>query len=398
MPVRMMPGVVAVACTALVLAQFPGQRPETSAVRSFAALSAKAPQPAQNLQLTSAVRTSLIDAAASQYGLPDSAFVGLSTGLNGYAAYYAYDPATSTYWAGTSLVPNPNSQKAKVVVQDDGAYLIFNRTVHGAWHMHQVGYSNSVGTCALYHVSIPAAVVAVWHWVPGTCHPPVTTTAPKGTPKPTDFTLAEDQWEFGAASSSAAEGARWVAAAKDLKEAPAAKGPPGKSGYGRAASELLQLAALPDAMQTPAQQDEAKADFQALNAFFGTNGLYGVSAPSATPAAFVVTLRQEALIGTLSVIADPQLGNAPSTYPDAVVTCPVLTSLAINAAFGCKLATATMGSHHYFVYYFVGTFVAAHATSYVATIVYGSPVFKCTTDGLKLAEQLVAKRMGGGCI
>lgn len=151
-------------------------------------------------------------------------------------------------------------------------------------------------------------------------------------------------------------------------------------------------------MQTPAQQDEAKADFQALNAFFGTNGLYGVSAPSATPAAFVATLRQEALIGTLSVIADPQLGTAPSTYPDAVVTCPVLTSLAINAAFGCKLATATMGTRYYFVYYFVGTFLAAHATSYVATIVYGSPVFKCTADGLKLAEELAAKRMGGGCI
>ena len=67
---------------------------------------------------------------------------------------------------GASLVPSPSSYQAGVVVQDDGAYLIFDRTAHGAWQAHDVGYVDTVGDCAAYHVSIPAAVVAVWHWVP----------------------------------------------------------------------------------------------------------------------------------------------------------------------------------------------------------------------------------------
>ncbi len=92
-------------------------------------------------------------------------------------AYYAYDRVTSTYWAGASLVPNPKSYEAGVVVQDDGAYLIFDRSAHGSWQAHDVGYSDTSGTCAAYHVSIPVAVVAVWNWVPGTCHPPSRSTA-----------------------------------------------------------------------------------------------------------------------------------------------------------------------------------------------------------------------------
>jgi hypothetical protein len=95
-----------------------------------------------------------------------------SPGSGKGTTYYAYDISTSTYWAGASLVPNPSSYEAGVVVQDDGAYLIFDQTAHGAWRARDVGYSDTVGDCAAYHVSIPAAVVAVWHWVPGTCHPP----------------------------------------------------------------------------------------------------------------------------------------------------------------------------------------------------------------------------------
>jgi hypothetical protein len=68
------------------------------------------------------------------------------------------------------------------VVQDDGAYLIFDRTVQGPWQAHDVGYTDTPGDCAAYHVSIPAAVVAVWHWAAGTCHPPMAAPAPGGTP------------------------------------------------------------------------------------------------------------------------------------------------------------------------------------------------------------------------
>ena len=182
MPVRTVLGVMAVACTGLGLAQLPAGPIETAAVRSSVTLSARAP--AQDLPLTSAVRTALVDAAAAHFGLPASDFVGLGAGPYYDAAYYGYDSATSTYWAAASLVPRPSSYQAGVVVQDDGAYLIFNRTAHGAWQAHDVGYSDTVGDCAAYHVSIPAAVVAVWHWVPGTCHPPEATPASASAPKP----------------------------------------------------------------------------------------------------------------------------------------------------------------------------------------------------------------------
>ena len=184
MPVRTLLSMMAAACTVLGLAPFPGQRPEVPAGRPLAARAATAAQAAQNLPLTSTVRTALIDAAASFYGLAASDFVGLGAAPESDPAYYAYDTATSTYWAGASLVPNPSSQEAGVVVQDDGAYLIFNRTPPGEWQVHEVGYTDTVGTCAAYHVSIPAPVVAVWHWAPGACHPPVATTSPTSTPEP----------------------------------------------------------------------------------------------------------------------------------------------------------------------------------------------------------------------
>lgn len=164
-------GALVVSCAVIGLALLPVAPLKAAANR------AAAPAPAESLVITSAVRTSLVDAGASHFALPASDFLGLGLG----AAYYAYDRVTSTYWAGASLVPNPKSYEAGVVVQDDGAYLIFDRNVHGSWQVHDVGYSDSVGICADYHVSIPSAVVAVWDWVPGTCHPPQPSTNPSGT-------------------------------------------------------------------------------------------------------------------------------------------------------------------------------------------------------------------------
>jgi hypothetical protein len=172
MPVRKMLSLVT-ACTVLGL----------PAGGFLAAQPAQAAEAAQNLVLTSAVRSALVTAAASHYGLPASDFVGLGAAPGYSPAYYAYDIATSTYWAAASLVPKRSSYAAEVVVQDDGAYLIFHRTSPGTWQAHDVGYTDTVGTCAAYHVSIPAPVVAVWHWASGTCHPPAPT-APTSTPMP----------------------------------------------------------------------------------------------------------------------------------------------------------------------------------------------------------------------
>jgi hypothetical protein len=173
---------IVTACTALALPTFAGGQLEVSATGLSAAQWVKT-EAAHNLLLTSAVRSALVAAGASHYGLPASDFVGLGAAPNSYPAYYAYDKSTSTYWAAASLVPKHSSYAAQVAVQDDGAYLIFHRTPPGAWQAHDVGYTDTVGTCAAYHVSIPAPVVAVWLWAPGTCHPPAASTAPNSTSK-----------------------------------------------------------------------------------------------------------------------------------------------------------------------------------------------------------------------
>jgi hypothetical protein len=360
---------------------------------------------AENLTLTTAVRTALVDAGASHYGLGSSAFTGLGQGT----AYYAYDLSTSTYWAGASLVPSPKSYEAGVVVQDDGAYLIFDRPAHGAWQARDVGYSDSVGDCAAYHVSIPSAVVAVWHWAPGTCHPPAnlssTGSGSSAKSQDHDYALAVLQWERGAQAGPADYHHYWVAAAADLTKAVAAH-LPGSSGYPRAASELLKLVHLPFVVNTPVQmQAGAAVEFEALNSFFSTDGLYGVNAPSANPAAFVATLQLEARSGTIQVVADPFIGTAPNNYPDATLTCPVLSPLAFkavalsplsyNATFGCKLTTSSIGT-----YYIVGVISAAHATGYAGTITglgnNGTPVFTCN-EFFDSAQLQVAKKLGALC-
>lgn len=224
---------------------------------------------AENLVLTSAVKAALVAAAAAYWKLPPSAFSGLNPGT----AYYAYDVSTQTYWAGAGLIPSPSSQEAGVVVQDDGGYVIFHRPGVGGWQAQEDGLAGAMGvTCAKYHVSVPAAVLAVWDWPPGTCTPPVHAVAPT-TPSPSDFALAKAEWIKGATAISATQGFYWVTAAKDLLKAAAAK-LPGTSDYPKAAKELEQLARLPDAMQSPAQQKEYVADVKSLNAFFGTKGLY----------------------------------------------------------------------------------------------------------------------------
>lgn len=57
-------------------------------------------------------------------------------------------------------------------------------------------------------------------------------------------------------------------------------------------------------MLTPAQNKELGVLTTMLDRFFGTDGLYGHSAPSTTPKAFVATLQEEADLGTLSVVTN----------------------------------------------------------------------------------------------
>jgi len=119
----------------------------------------------QNLHVTDALRAELLRTGAASHNLPASDYTGLAAGRT----YYAYDPVTSTYWAGAALVPSTSSTPAQVSVQDDGAYLLFTRPAGGSWAVYSVGMTLIPG--AKCPVTVPAAVLTVWGWAPGTCRP-----------------------------------------------------------------------------------------------------------------------------------------------------------------------------------------------------------------------------------
>ena len=120
---------------------------------------------AENLELTDAVRAQLVAAAARLNGLPASAYVGLAPG----ESYYGFDPVTNAYWAGGALDPSQSSQQAQVSVQDDGGYYIFEEPAGGSWTASAEGLAGIGGTTCSVH--IPPALVALWQWPAGACHP-----------------------------------------------------------------------------------------------------------------------------------------------------------------------------------------------------------------------------------
>ncbi len=119
---------------------------------------------AQNLVATAAIKTQLLDAGAALHKLSPSDYTGLRKG----ETYYAYDADTKIYWAGTQLVASKKSLQAQVGDQDDGAYLVFKRTGTSAWKGFETGASGEGAICS---VKVPAAVLAVWGWQAGACHP-----------------------------------------------------------------------------------------------------------------------------------------------------------------------------------------------------------------------------------
>jgi hypothetical protein len=120
-----------------------------------------------DLTLTAGVRASLVAAVAAQHGLTPEDYVGLESGT----AYYAFDPATRTYYAAAGVRPSPSSMAAQVGSQDDGAYNLFTRR-RGAsvWRVYDDGLGAAQD--ALCPLHLPAAVVAAWGWKPGSCYPP----------------------------------------------------------------------------------------------------------------------------------------------------------------------------------------------------------------------------------
>ena len=122
-------------------------------------------QAAQSLVVTAEISSQLLQAGAALHGLPASAFDGLMSGQT----YYAYDPATATYWAGAKLVPSSSSLRAQVSVQDNGSYILFRRPAGKAWAAQDVGLAGVAGTKCT--TSVPASVLTVWNWPARSCRP-----------------------------------------------------------------------------------------------------------------------------------------------------------------------------------------------------------------------------------
>lgn len=120
---------------------------------------------AQNLVVTPALRVQLVQAGAASHDLTAADYTGLTPG----ATYYAYDPATETYWAGAQLEPSPASMPAQVANQDDGAYLLFERPASGPWKVWNVGLAGIEGTTC--PTVVPAGILALWGWPPASCRP-----------------------------------------------------------------------------------------------------------------------------------------------------------------------------------------------------------------------------------
>jgi hypothetical protein len=120
-----------------------------------------------NLDVTPAVRASLLDAAAAYHHLPASDYVGLDTGTT----YYAFDSTTNDYYAAAGLRPSPHSLAAQVGTQDDGAYNLFMRASGtSSWTVYNDGLGGAQGTRCPF--VIPSAVLKVWNWKANTCYPP----------------------------------------------------------------------------------------------------------------------------------------------------------------------------------------------------------------------------------
>jgi len=120
---------------------------------------------AESLVVTAEIKSQLLQAGAALNGLPASAFDGLMSGQT----YYAYDPATATYWAGAKLVPSSSSLRAQVSVQDNGSYILFRRPAGKAWTAQDVGLAGVAGTQCT--TSVPASVLTVWNWPARSCRP-----------------------------------------------------------------------------------------------------------------------------------------------------------------------------------------------------------------------------------
>ena len=111
----------------------------------------------RNLVVSSAIRSQLAAAfvAYKRIMLSDIAGSGPRPG----SVYYAYDPATDTYWAQAPFTPSSTaSMNVQVGFQDGGEYGFFSRSGTGTWRVQTGGVPINCSEVRFF----PRTVLAAW--------------------------------------------------------------------------------------------------------------------------------------------------------------------------------------------------------------------------------------------
>lgn len=153
------------AASAPITATSPASAPSGTTSRPAATSSATpaASVAVKNLIVTPAVRSELLAAYAAFRKIPASDVQGVP-GI----VYYAYGPATGTYWALAKYEPvSSDSQTVQVGFQDGGSDGFFKRTGNGPW---QVSLGGEPEACTQPRF-FPQPVLAAWSLRPSETPP-----------------------------------------------------------------------------------------------------------------------------------------------------------------------------------------------------------------------------------
>jgi hypothetical protein len=113
----------------------------------------------QNLPVSDTVKNQLTAAFVAFHGFKATDVIGTAP----TSVYYAYDPATGTYWAMSGFVPSEEaSYQVHVSMQDAGAFGWFSQKSGGNWKAHDGSFPPWCHADQFF----PSGVLAVWSIAP----------------------------------------------------------------------------------------------------------------------------------------------------------------------------------------------------------------------------------------
>lgn len=109
----------------------------------------------QNLPVSNTVKNQLASAYVAFHKYKATDVIGTAPD----SVYYAYDPASGTYWAMSGFVPSEEaSYQVHVSMQDAGAFGWFSQKSGGNWHAHNGSFPPWCHADQFF----PSGVLAVW--------------------------------------------------------------------------------------------------------------------------------------------------------------------------------------------------------------------------------------------